>query len=70
MRQILLLALAITFVAAAPTTIEGFGLAASNWFTTNWNYLVLSIVLPVYSVLGFFYALGGQPLWFSQQAFA
>jgi hypothetical protein len=68
MKSVLLLALAVALVAATPQ-VASFNYAFADWFTSNFDYLVLSIILPIYAFIGFFEALFGESAWFNTNAY-
>jgi hypothetical protein len=71
MKSIICLALAASLVAATSPVVEDFNkYSVGDWFTTNFNMFVLSILLPLYAFVGYFTALFGSPDWFTNNAFS
>ena len=67
MKSVLLLALAVTLVAAKPTVAD-FDYSTSDWFTANWNIFVLSFILPIVASFGYLLAFFGDSGWFNDEA--
>ena len=69
MKSVILLALTIALVAAAPAhQVKDFTYGVSDWISANWNLLLLQIVLPIYASIGYITAFFGASAWFNEQA--
>lgn len=66
MKQAILIALALTCVCA--TQVEKFEFGVGDWIGTLFNRFVLQIVLAFYGVFAMLFAIIGQPLWFTTNA--
>jgi hypothetical protein len=67
MKIALFLALALGF-AAATLPVNDFSYTANDWFTTQFNYLMLAIIYPWSFIIGAFAAIFGAPEWFHENA--
>ena len=66
MKQVLLIALALS--CAYASQVEAFSFGFGDWFGTLINRAILSVVLAFYSAFAVLFAVIGQPLWFSTNA--
>lgn len=70
MKSVLILALAVALVAAKPVVNSyEYTYDTAEWITTQINFIVLSILLSIYALIGGFTAFFGDSAWFNTYAF-
>ena len=70
MKSELILALALSLVAASPNVQAGFNFSATQWITTQIYFIIYNLILPIHVVMGTFEALLGSPAHFNTEAAA
>ena len=68
MKSALILALAVSLVAASPNVQAGFNFSATQWITAQIYFIIYNLVLPIYVLIGTFEALVGSPAYFNTAA--
>lgn len=66
MKQAILIAVALACVSA--TQVDKFEFEVGDWISTLINTVILQFVFAFYGTFAMLFALIGQPLWFSTNA--